>query len=223
MDTDTLAARLVADLAPVRPIAWPMVRLAAWLLVSLAAVGAIAWLMGLRPDLAERLADPWFLAEEGAAFLTALVAGYAALCAGLPNEPGWKLWVPWAALGLWLATLGQQCWDAWIALGPAGLVLRQDAMCAPAIAMGALVPAVAIVALLRRGTVVRGGRACLLGALAAAALAALALRLYHAEDAALTVIVWQMGSVALFSVIAARLARLALRRGVDHQDVPVPG
>ncbi len=220
MDTGKLVGRLVADLAPVRPIARPAARLAAWLLISLPAAAAVTWLMGLRPDLADRLADPWFLAEEAAALLTVLVAGYAALCAGLPDEPGWKLWAPWVALGLWLATLGRQCWDAWIALGPAGLVLRQDAMCIPAIAVGALVPAVAIVALLHRGTIVRGGRACLLGALAAATLADFALRLYHPEDAAVTVIVWQLGSVALFSLVAARLARLVVGRPADRHGVP---
>lgn len=209
-NTDELVERLVADLAPVRPIPKPARRLAWWLLVSLPAAGVIAWAMGLRPDLAARLTDPAFLAGQAAALATAVVAGYAALCAGLPDEPSWKLWAPWAAAGLWLATLGRQCWEAWITLGPAGLVLRQDAMCIPAVALGAIVPAVAIVALLRRGTCVRVRLASLFGALAAAAVGDLALRLYHPEDAALTVIVWQLGSVALFSIVAGAAARRVL-------------
>jgi hypothetical protein len=70
-----------------------------------------------------------------------------------------------------------------------------------------------IIALLRRGTVVRIGQACLLGSFAAAALADMALRLCHPEDAAVTVIVWQMGSVALFSGIMARFARFVVGSG----------
>lgn len=215
-DTDELIERLVADLAPVRAMPHPASRLARWLLLSLGAAGTVAWLMGLRPDLVVRLSDPAFLAGQAASLLTAVMAGYAAFCAGLPDEPGWKLWTPWAAFGLWLATLGRQCWEAWVTMGSAGLILRQDAMCIPAVAAGALVPAVAVVAMLRGATCVRAGRAALLGALAAAAVGDFALRLYHMEDAALTVIVWQLGSVALFSVVGGAVIRRLLGTQATH-------
>ena len=216
MDADALVARLADDLRPVRRVARPGIRLGAWLLVSAPAAAVVVWWHGLRPDFGAQLTNPAFVAGAGAALLTALVAGYAALCAGLPDQPGWKLWAPWGAAALWLATLGQQCWAAWALFGTDALAPGYDPMCIPAIAMGALVPAVAIVALLRRATAVRQGLAGLFGALAAGALAAFALRFYHAEDAAMMVLVWQLGSVALFTAAAAGLGRL-VARGVGRK------
>jgi hypothetical protein len=212
MQTDRLVAQLASDLTPVRRIAPPSVRLGWWLLVSLPATAVIAWASGLRPDLAARFADPAFLLELGAALLTALIGAYAALCAGLPDRPAWNLWLPLAPMALWLATLGQQCADVFLRLGPAGLSITSDAMCLPAIALGGLVPAIAIVALLRRTAGFRTTHACLCGALTAAALGAAALRFYHPVDAAIMVIVWQLGSVVLLSLLAGAAARLLLGR-----------
>ena len=207
MRTEALAERLAADLVPVGRIARPAARLGWWLLASAPAVVVLALAVGLRPDLAARLKDPSFLVEVGAALLTALAGAYAALCAGLPDQPGWKLWLPGVPMALWLGVLGQQCLDVFLAVGPEGLRITADPMCIPAIALGGLAPAIAIVAMLRRGGMFRTTIACLCGALAAAALGAAALRFYHEEDAAIMVIVWQLGSVALFSLVAGAIGR----------------
>ncbi len=215
MKTEHLVERLSAELTPVHRIARPATRLAWWLLVSVPAAGLVAWAFGIRPDLAARLADRAFLVEEGAALLTALAGSYAALCAGLPDQPGWKVWLPIAPMALWLAVLGNQCLDVFLDLGPAGLTITSDAMCLPAIALGGLVPAIAIVVLLRRSGKFRTTHACLCGALGAAALGAAALRLYHTEDAAIMVIVWQLGSVALFSLLAGAIGRMLMDAKAD--------
>ena len=216
MKTETLVSRLAAELTPVHRIARPATRLAWWLLISMPAIAAVVWAFGLRPDLGVRLADPAFLVEEGAAILTALVGIYAALCAGLPDQPGWKVWLPMAPMALWLGVLGQQCIDVFLRLGPEGLQITSDAMCLPAIALGGLVPAIAIVVMLRRSGKFRTTHACLCGALGAAALGAAALRLYHMEDAAIMVIVWQLGSVALFSLVAGGISRMLVDNQPDH-------
>ena len=215
MKTETLIDRLTAELTPVHRIARPETRLAWWLLISMPAIAAVVWAFGLRPDLGDRLADRAFLIEEGAALLTALVGIYAALCAGLPDQPGWKVWLPMAPMVLWIGVLGQQCLDVFLRLGPEGLQVTSDAMCLPAIALGGLVPAIAIVVMLRRGGKFRTTHACLCGALGAAALGAVALRLYHTEDAAIMVIVWQLGSVALFSLIAGVIGRMLVDNRPD--------
>ncbi len=210
METEQLVARLSADLAPVRRLPAPGVRLGWWLLASVPAAGAVAVGYGLRPDLAARFADPAFVVEFGAAALTGLVGAYAALCAGLPDQPGWKLWLPAAPMLLWLLTLGRQCLDVWLRIGPRGLAVTDDLMCLPAIALGGLVPALAIVVLLRRGGRFRSLHACFCGGIGAAALGAAALRLYHPQDAAVMVLVWQVGSVALLTLVAGPLGRLLL-------------
>ena len=214
MALDRLIDTLVADATPVRRIARPGRRLALWLLVSVPTMALAALVTGLRPDLAARLADPVFLSQMGAALLCGVASGYAALCAGLPDQPRWKLAVSWASLGLWSATLGRQCWESWLAAGWSGLRPQQDIACLPTIALLALVPALTIVALLRRGMAIRRFHALFLGALAAGSLADVSLRLCHRKDAAVTVIVWQLGSVLLFSLIASAAARrLVTRRG----------
>ncbi|MDE2576745.1 MAG: DUF1109 domain-containing protein [Rhodospirillales bacterium] len=207
MKTEQLVEHLAAEVTPVRRIARPAARLTAWLAISVPAAALVAWGFGLRPDLAARLAEPAFLLEVGAAVLTALVGAYAALCAGLPDQPGWKLWLPLAPMALWLGVLSRQCVDIAVRMGWDGLRVSSDAMCLPAIAMGGLVPVIAILALLRRGGHFRIMHACLCGALGAAALGAAALRFYHTEDAAIMVIVWQLGSVALFSLVAGAIGR----------------
>ena len=215
MKTERLIERLAAELTPVHRIARPAMRLAWWLLISVPAASLVVWAFGLRPDLAARLADRAFLIEEGAALLTALVGIYAALCAGLPDQPGWKVWLPMAPMALWLGFLGQQCLDVFFRLGPDGLRITSDMMCLPAIALGGLIPAIAIVVMLRRSGKFRTTHACLCGALGAAALGAAALRLYHMEDAAVMVIVWQLGSVALFSLIAGAISRMLVDNRPD--------
>ena len=216
MKTETLIDRLTAELTPVHRIARPETRLAWWLLISMPAIAAVVRVFGLRPDLGDRLADRAFLIEVGAALLTALVGIYAALCAGLPDQPGWKVWLPMAPMALWLGVLGQQCVDVFFRLGPEGLQVTSDAMCLPAIALGGLVPAIAIVVMLRRSGKFRTTHACLCGALGAAALGAAALRLYHTEDAAIMVIVWQLGSVALFSLVAGAIGRMLVDNRPDR-------
>ena len=216
MKTERLVERLAAELTPVRRIARTGTRLAWWLLISVPAAGLVAWASGLRPDLVARLADRSFLVEEGAALLTALVGVYAALCAGLPDQPGWKMWLPMAPVALWFGVLGRQCLDVFLRMGPEGLSITPDAMCLPAIALGGLAPAIAIVVLLRGSGKFRTTGACLCGALGAAALGAAALRLYHMEDAAIMVIVWQLGSVALFSLAAGGIRQIVVANVDDR-------
>ncbi|ACR32745.1 NrsF family protein [Burkholderia glumae] len=198
MDTHTLIDALVADLRPVRRLSPPALRLLGWLVVSVPAVAAIVALEGVRSDITAQLAEPSFLIEQVTTVATALVAGWAALAGCIPGTARWKLWLPVAPLSVWIASLGHQCWSEWILVGASGMSLRPDWMCLPNIAVIGALPAIAIVIAIRRGARL-DATPVLWGSLAAAALADAALRLIHAEDAALMVIVWQFGSVALFT------------------------
>ncbi|MBB4518584.1 MULTISPECIES: NrsF family protein [Burkholderiaceae] len=206
MDTHTLIDALVADLIPVRRLFPPTLRLLGWLAVSIPAVATVVALQGVRSDLAMRFAEPTFLAEQAATVATALVAGWAALAGCIPGTARWKLWAPVAPLCAWMVSLGHQCWSDWVRVGTAGMMLRPDWMCLPDIAIAGAIPALAIVIAIRRGAGLTSAPV-LWGSLAAAALANAGLRLFHAEDAALMVIVWQFGSVALFTAVLTLLRR----------------
>ena len=201
MNTEELIDALAADLKPVRRLLPPVWRLIGWLAVSLPVTALLVVAMGVRPDIDAKLADPVFLTQELASLVTALLAGWAALVSCVPGERRWKLWAPVAPLALWMATLGRQCWDEWVRLGLSGMEFHSDLMCLPAIAMTGAVPALAIVLAVRRGSRLYTPYAVLWGSLAAAALANVGLRLFHMEDAALMVMVWQFGSVLLFTAI----------------------
>ncbi|HLO76973.1 MAG TPA: NrsF family protein [Magnetospirillum sp.] len=202
MDTDKLIEALAADARPIRPLAPLSRRVTAWLAVALSAVAMVVGLMGLRPDLAGKLSEAMFALQQVAALGTAIAAAVAALAAGVPGERRWKLWLPSVPLAVWLGSLGHQCWQEWLRLGSHGMEFHPDFACVPGIAMVGLVPAVAMVVMLRRGAPFHPRTMMALGTLAAAALADFGLRLFHAADAALMVLVWQMGTVVLFTAVA---------------------
>lgn len=209
-DTDALIAALARQARPVRRLPPPGRRVLRWLAVALPVVTVFAALMGLRPDLAERIAEPAFLVPSLAALMTALCAAQAAFASSVPGTPRWMLWLPAGPLAVWIASLGRQCWQAWMTFGPDGIVFRLDLVCLPIIAMIGAVPAAAVVVMVRRGAPLTPRLTASLGALAAAALAYVGLRLVHPQDAAFMVLVWQFGSVAVFASVIGLFGRWLL-------------
>ncbi|MBU6418753.1 MAG: DUF1109 family protein [Proteobacteria bacterium] len=201
---------MAQDVAPVRRLPSPVALMARWLLVTLPVLAAVVLMMGPRADIAGLLMQPRFMLAEGLAAATTVISAYAAFCAGRPDEPDWKLFMPVAAFLVWLAELGRQCFVLSVQTNGAALVLHADWLCVPAISITALIPAAAMVWLLRRSTSFRPAHACLCGTLAAAAAAEAVLPLFHAEDTMMMVLVWQMGSVALFTMLGALAVRLGL-------------
>lgn len=214
MNTEKLIEELGRDVRPVRPLPMPGRRLLGWLVVSMAAVAALVMMMGLRADLGTKLGDASFTIQQLASLATAIAAAIAALAASVPGEPRWKLWLPAAPLAVWIASLGHQCWQEWVRFGAGGMEFRPDFICIPAIAMIGIVPAAAMVAMVRRGAPFHPRLALVLGTLAAGALANFGLRLFHTADAALMVLVWQFGSVALFTALAGLQGGRLLPRAI---------
>lgn len=222
MKSEDLISSLTQDLRAVRPLPSPALLLAYWLGVTVPALAAITLIMGPRPDLAEKFGETGFVLSQGLGIVTALLSAYAAFCAGRPDQPGWKLWVPVLAMLVWLGDLGRQC--AILGLQSTGGVprLQLDPMCVPAIAIAGIIPAAFIVMLLRRSATFRRDHACLCGALAAGAAADVALRLFHGSVNITTLLLWQMGSVMLFTAIGwfisseilSKFARVPRRRQV---------
>lgn len=197
MKTEELIRILAEECSPVRPLAHPAWRALAWFMTSIVYVGVIVALIGLRQDISSKLADWKFLTEVGAPLLTSMMAAAAAFCAGCPGRPIWERFAPLPFLAIWLGSLGEGCGSDWLAHGAAGLAIRPDLKCFPMILAISALPAVMIFAMTRRGAPIAPITTMGLAALAAAALGATALRLFHAEDASVMVLFWQFGSVAL--------------------------
>src|SRR5918993_2779734 len=225
MDTDSLIDELAANATPIRPLPSPWKRTGLWLAMALPYVTLVVILMSPRPDLAMQWADPRFQVEQAAALATAILAAAAAFTCVVSGRSRAICLLPLIPLAVWLASLGYGCFQDWRTLGPEGLRLRVDWDCLPAAALVGIVPAIAIVAMLRRGAPLFPGATLALAGLAVGALAQAGMQVYHVGDISLMVLVWHLGSVAVLAAAAGWVGRWVLH-WPDLADLlrrPTPG
>jgi hypothetical protein len=211
MDTDALIQELANAAAPVRRLPAPWARMLLWLALSVPFLAGVIWLMmpgDINPVAA--LADRRFLLEEAVLLVTALVAALAAFASVVPGYDRRILLVPLVPFAVWLTSLGEGCWRNWVALGADGLALRPDWDCLPPAILIGIVPALAMVMMLRRGAPLLPRISIALGALAVAALANFGLRLFHLGDASVMVLFWHLGGAAVMAGLAALAGRRVL-------------
>jgi hypothetical protein len=213
MDTEELIRRLSSASQPVRPLPGPWLRTAIWFGLAVPFVAMVVVVMSPRADLAAKYADWHFAVEQIAALATALVAAAAAFATTVPGFDRRVLYAPFVPLAVWLGSIGQGCLQTLMRDGLGGLTLTPGWVCLPAILLVGSVPATAIAFMLRRGAPLTPRLTGILGGLAAAGLGNVGLRLFHAQDASIMVLVWQVGSVFLLTVIAGGMGRFLLNWG----------
>lgn len=212
MRNEELIAQMAARATPVRRLAPPARRAVTWLGVALLlAAGVFAW-HGPRPNLAEQLASPGMVIPWLVSILTGVLAIFAAFHLAQPDRSGRWLWLPVPALAVWIGTLGLGCLAAWLENGARGLVLEPGTDCLRPIALASVPLALVLLFLLRHAGPVRPLSTTVTGALAVSSFSSAAMELFHESDAALTVLVWHVGTVviltALFLLVARPLMRL---------------
>lgn len=210
METDRLIRTLAETARPVRPLPPPLASAALWLALSIPYIALVVYVVSPRPDLAAKFGEMRFAIEQSAALATAIAAAAAAFAATIPGYSRKMLALPAFPLALWLGALGQGCVEDWLQFGAGDLRMRPDWFCLPAIVLVGTVPALAMAVMLRRGAPLMPGGAVALGGLAAAAIGNVGLRLFHAQDASLMVLVWQVGSVFALAGLASCLGRYIL-------------
>lgn len=218
MKSHDLIDGLVGSLKPVSPLAPPPTRVAYWLAASLLYVVAVVAAAGLRLDIAEKLQDTRFLVELGSTVATAVLAALAALASVSPGRSRLLILAPLPAVIAWLGSLGEGCLRAWRAAGLGGLDISPDWYCFPAIATVSVVPTLVIVVLARRGMSSQPAVTMALATLSAASMGAAGLRLFHTQDASVMILIWQFGTVAIFTLIGALAGRALLPRLEDQTD-----
>jgi hypothetical protein len=214
METDELIRRLTADARPVQRLRPAWARAGLWLALATPYVAAVVWSHLTTLDLALPLSDTRFLVEQAATFLTAITAAVAAFRSIVPGFDRRILLLPVVPLLIWLGSVGQSCLDDWLRLGSAGLQIRPDWDCLPMASVIGIVPAIAILVMLRRGAPLYPRLTLVLAAVAVAAIGNFGLQIFHFSDASIMVLIWHVGSVLLLSVIAGALGDrlLAWRR-----------
>jgi hypothetical protein len=210
MKTDELIRRLADRSEPVRRLAAPWKRTAAWVALAIPYMALVIIVMSPRADFIAKASEARFVVEMLAALATGVSAAAAAFASTIPGLNRKYLLLPALPMALWLGSLGQGCVRDWMKFGPEGLSLQPDWFCFPAIVLVGAVPAVAMAIMLRRGAPLTPYATAALGGLAAAGLGNFGLRFFHAQDASLMVLVWQVGTVIILSALAGWAGRYLL-------------
>jgi hypothetical protein len=210
METHQLIAQLANRAQPVTRLLPPWLRTALWLGASLGYVAVVAAACVLASGGLPGSIGPRLVLELSAILATAATAAIAAFSSVVPGRDRRFLLLPLVPLGIWLATLGQGCLHDWQAFGSAGLQVRADWDCALPALILSILPAGAMLAMLRRGAPLLPGVSLALGALAAAAIANFGLRIFHAGDVSIQILVWHLGGAALLLIAASQGGHLLL-------------
>lgn len=212
--TDDLIGALSRDLQPVKRLEPPLNRLMKWLVLALPVsllLGALVEQQHVGLAL-ERIRDSRIVLELVAIFATALASGYAALCSTQPGRSQ-KVWaLPVAPFLVWLSLIGESCWRLFEQVGPEQFSFAPHWVCFPSVAATGFAPALAMAVLLSRGAFMQPTATIALGTLAAAALGAVGLRLYHPPDATVMLLLWQLVATVTFIGAASVLATLRTPR-----------
>ena len=209
--TPDLIASLAANATPVRRLRPPAMRAASWLLLAAVVLTLLAINQGIRPDLAQRLREPTFATGLAAPLLTGVLAAAAAFLVSLPDRSRLWLLLPVPALVLWLSNIGYQCLVQWIDIGPDGVSLGEAARCFATLVLTSLPLSLAMLVMLRYAAPLRPTAVILTGSLAVAAITATALSLFHTVDATLMILMWDLGTAALFVALAGVFGRRMFR------------
>ena len=202
MQTEDLIARLAADAQPIRRLYSPAMRTLIWLAMALPYAATVVLLHGEVPVAAT---STRFLLEQAATFATALAGAFAAFAASVPGYNRRVLLLPLPPVALWLATVGYGCVTDWLQYGAEGLAIRPDWECLPPAVLIGILPAAALVYLLRRGASLQPHLTLAFAGLATAALANLGLQFSHARDASIMVLFWHLGGAAVLALLGSAL------------------
>ncbi len=211
METSQLIDQLARGAAPVAPLRSPFRRAILWLALSACFVVAVALIFGPHGTVATGRNATYWVAQLATA-ATAIAAALGAFSSSIPARR--RIWeiVPLVPLAVWIGTVGLGCLQDWQLLGDAGLVLSPDWTCLGPMFVVGVIPAMALLLMLRRGLSVRPHMTACLGGLAVAAVANLALQTFHAQDLSLMVLVWHVGGALVFVALSALLGAVALVR-----------
>lgn len=189
--------------------AWPMWwRLAVWVGICALYVGVLALCAGLRPDFAQEMRAPLYVAELGLLALIIASTGLSALVLSYPDmyqSPG-LAWLPAVPLAGFAGLLVYNL----VGVAPAPLPVH-GMECLLCITLFSLLPATALFYYLRKQAsthVVATGAVALL---AAFSVGCFALRLSEPVDSALHLVTWHYGPMIGSAIMGMAMGRVILK------------
>ena len=183
----------------------PLVRTALWLLLAAGVFVLLALSHGVRPDLAQRVAQPIFVAGMVASVVTGILAAVASFMLSLPDRSRAWVLLPVPTLLVWLSTVSYGCLTNWVNIGPDGMRLGEAARCFATLVLTSLPLSFALYVMLRYAAWMRTMSVTIMGSLAVAAMTATALSLFHDLDATVMVLMWNLGIAVMIVGVGAML------------------
>jgi hypothetical protein len=208
--TDKLIDELSRTLEPAVPLRHPFVRAAAWTGGGLLYVTLVVMFMTRDGVLAMPWSDVPFALQQLAALASAGTAAAAAFSLTVPGRGRRPLLAAAAAAGVWLGLVVSGCIRDWMIAGDAGLALRSDWACVIGIPLTAVLPALALTVMLRRGAPLVPRMTTATGGCAVASLASLAMCVAQPHERDIVVLVWHGATIAAMSVLAGLAGRSIL-------------
>ena len=205
MDTSALIRQLAADSRPFQPLAQPWARTMRWVAWSLIPLLAVAVLWP-HPAISTAL-DVRFFVAQAAALATGIIAAAAAFASVVPGYSRRGAFLVLIPLAIWLSVLGHACVLDWSTTAQWGAILRLHWACVPDTLLAGALPAVALIVMLRKGAPMTPSLTTALAGVAGAGLANVVMRVVHASDASLVVLVWHVLAVFAASAASALLGR----------------
>jgi hypothetical protein len=209
VETDELIRYLADRATPVGRLPAPWRRTTLWLAISLAYILAVV-LVYLVVEHGSGPIDIRLAVEELATVATAITAAIAAFSLTVPGRDRRICLLPLVPLAFWLLSLGEGCLHDWLSFGTKGLDLRADWDCVPPALILAIVPAALMVAMLRHGAPLEPRLSFALAVLAIASLVNFGLRIFHAGDITIMLLVWHFGVGAVIAALAGQFGRAVL-------------
>jgi hypothetical protein len=204
MNTEDLIRRLGDNLGPVRPLAPPWRRAAAWLACAVAYLGAVALIAWARGRSLEGAGAD--VAQQSALIATAVSASFAAFASVVPPADRRVLGIPVVPGMLVMAALGWGC-VLDIQQGTLGLGRETDWPCVVSISLGGTLLWALGIAMLRRGAPMTPRVSSLLAGVAAFSIANIEACLSRSHTFAVTVLVWHGMTTALLVMAFAQAGR----------------
>ncbi len=211
-DTPDLIESLAADARLVRAIHPPLVRTAGWLALAAAILLLLVVEHGLRPDLAEQLRKPSFLAGCMASAATGVLAAVGCLLGSLPDRSRRWLLLPLPTLLVWVSTIGYGCLTDWVSVDAGALRMGEAVRCFATVLAVSVPLSVAMFAMLRHAARLSPKLVTVTAGLAVAAMTSTALSLLHQIDATLMILAWNLGMAALLVALEGAVGRSVLSR-----------
>jgi len=212
MDTPDLIESLAADARPVRAIRSPLVRTGGWLALAAGILLLLVVEHGLRPDLAEQLRKPSFLAGCMASAATGVLAAVGCLLGSLPDRSRRWLLLPLPTLLVWVSTIGYGCLTDWVSMDAGALRMGEAVRCFATVLAVSVPLSIAMFAMLRHAARLRPKLVTMTAGLAVAAMTSTALSLLHQIDATVMILAWNLGVAALLVALEGALSRRVLSR-----------